>query len=122
MPSRSNPNTPTTLKRKSAAQLKSKRKQTQRKVIRSKITKSGANTTKLGTSTTLTGTAGMIKGVGRVKGTSQEIRKENARRRRVAQAEKREKAAMKKGKRVRDGEEMDVEVEERGEDVGMDVD
>jgi len=116
MPSRSNPNTPTALKRKSAAQLKSKRKQTQRKVIRSKITKSGTNTTTITTIST-------IKGVGKVKGTSQETRKENARRRRVEQAEKREKAALKKGKRVRDGEEMDVEEKEVGEEeVGMDVD
>lgn len=51
------------------------------------------------------------------------MRKENARRRRVEQAEKREKAALKKGKRVRDGEEMDVEEKEVGEEeVGMDVD
>ena len=124
MPSRSNPNTPTALKRKSAAQLKSKRKQTQRKVIHSKITKSVANSSKLGCTANTTGTraVGTIKGVGRVKGTSQEIRKEIARRRRIEQAAKREKAAMEKGKRVKDGEEMDVEEEWRGEEVGMDVD
>lgn len=59
-------------------------------------------------------------------GTSQAIRKENARRRRLEQAVKREKAGLKRGKRGDGhGEAMDVEVEaERvgGEEVGMDVD
>lgn len=64
----------------------------------------------------------------RVTGTSQAIRKENARRRRLELAVKREKADVKRGKRDGEGEAMDVEVEkggvENGEggEAGMDVD
>ncbi|MCJ1281887.1 hypothetical protein MMC26_001210 [Xylographa opegraphella] len=85
MPSRSNPNTPSALKKKSAAVLKSKRKNTQRIVKKSKA----ARTTAAG-------------GLGKIRGSSQAIRKEEARRRKV----------VREGKKGRKGERMEgVEVQ-----------
>ncbi|MCJ1477759.1 hypothetical protein MMC13_006432 [Lambiella insularis] len=86
MPSRSNPNTPSSLRRKGAAVLKTKRKHTQHVVAKSKSARTSA-----------TG------GVGKVKGTSQVIKKENARRRRAL-------IEGKKGKEK--GERMDVDRKE----------
>ncbi|MCJ1387577.1 hypothetical protein MMC18_000420 [Xylographa bjoerkii] len=95
MPSRSNPNTPSALKKKSAAVLKSKRKNTQRIVKKSKASR-----------TTATG------GVGKIKGTSQAIRKEEARRRKLGIEEKRGK----KGERM-EGVEMQGKEAERAKET-----
>ncbi|MCJ1397456.1 hypothetical protein MMC11_000649 [Xylographa trunciseda] len=95
MPSRSNPNTPSALKKKSAAVLKSKRKNTQRIVKKSKASR-----------TTPTG------GVGKIRGTSQAIRKEEARRRKLVREQKRGK----KGERM---EGVEVQGQREGEKEGV---
>ncbi|MCJ1430757.1 hypothetical protein MMC27_000107 [Xylographa pallens] len=112
MPSRSNPNTPSALKKKSAAVLKSKRKNTQRIVKKSKasrITPSG--------------------GVGKIRGTSQAIRKEEARRRKVVREEKKgKKGERMEGVEVQGAEGGDKngavgrEGESKDREVGMEVD
>ncbi|MCJ1380268.1 hypothetical protein MMC17_003371 [Xylographa soralifera] len=111
MPSRSNPNTPSALKKKSAAVLKSKRKNTQRIVKKSKASR-----------ITPTG------GVGKIKGTSQAIRKEEARRRKLV----REGKKGKKGERMEGVEVQGTEIDKQADagvagdsedvEVGMDVD
>ncbi|MCJ1316431.1 hypothetical protein MMC15_001752 [Xylographa vitiligo] len=115
MPSRSNPNTPSALKKKSAAVLKSKRKNTQRIVKKSKASR----TTPAGR-------------VGKIRGTSQAIRKEEARRRKLGREEKKGK----KGERMegvevqgREGVDGNGDVERGGEEgggkegeMGMEVD
>lgn len=103
MPSRSNPNMPSSLKRQAAAVLKTKRKHKQHVISKTKTSRKSA-----------TG------GVGKVKGTSQAIRKENGRRRRVVRVAREGKKVTGKS----NGERMDVdeEVVEGEREGGMVVD
>ena len=106
MASRSNPNTPSSLKKKTAGRLKSKRKHTQRVVAKRRVTNKGA--------------VGKVE-TGNIGGTSQAIRKEEGRRRRKVEAERKAQ-----GKKKVDGDKMEVEQAGNEENMegtaGMDVD